>query len=146
MKKIVILGFLAVISAGTFAHTMPVTEKVLKAFYETFNGAENVNWYEANGQYSVRFSQLGVKFIVYYNKKGKITGSMRFYDPSLLPVNVLSSVTKHYPGKKLFGVTEVSSGDQMAYYIKMEDSEYWYTVKTDAYGNDTEYEVMKKQN
>lgn len=146
MKKIVALGFVALISAGAFAHTPPpITEKVLQAFRETFSEAENVTWYETNDQTSVRFTRLGVKFIVYYNKNGKITGSMRFYDPSLLPVNVLSGVRKKYTGKKFFGVTEISSGDRTVYFIKMEDDNYWYTIKADVYGNGEEYEVLKKQ-
>lgn len=145
MKKIVVLALVALMSAGAYANVPSVTEKVLKAFRETFSAAENVSWHEVNDQYSVRFFQSNVRYIVYYNKNGKITASMRFYDPSLLPMNILSELKRNYPNKKQFGVTEITSGDNMAYFIKMEDSKHWYTIKADAYGNSTVYETLRKQ-
>jgi hypothetical protein len=145
MKKIAFLTIAALLSAGVYASTPTVTEKVLKAFHETFADAENISWYEANGQYSVRFSQAEVKYIVYYDKNGKITGSMRFYEPSLLPMNILSRLKKYNPDKSLFGVTEITSGENVAYYVKAEDSKYLYTIKADSYGNSEIYETLRKQ-
>lgn len=145
MKKIVFLAVAALLSAGVYANTPTVTEKVLKAFHETFADAENISWYETNNQYSVRFFQSDVRYIVYYNKNGKIVASMRFYEPSLLPVNILSELKKYNPGKSLFGVTEITSGENVAYFIKVEDSKYLYTIKADAYGNNEIYETLRKQ-
>ena len=145
MKKIAFLTIAALLSAGGYANTPTVTEKVLKAFHETFADAENISWYEANDRYSVRFSQAEVKYIVYYDKNGKITGSMRFYEPSLLPVNILSELKKYNPGKSLFGVTEITSGENVDYYIKAEDSKYLYTIKADSYGHSEIYETLRKQ-
>ena len=146
MKKVVILAIVALMSAGVYANAPSVTEKVLKAFRETFSNAENVSWHEADNQYSVRFLQSDVRYIVYYNKSGKITASMRFYSPSLLPINILSEIKKSHSDKTTFGVTEITSGDNTAYFIKMQDSKHWYTIKTDAYGNSEVYERLRKQN
>ncbi|HRN55248.1 MAG TPA: hypothetical protein PLL71_02285 [Agriterribacter sp.] len=145
MKKIAVLAMVALISAGAYAHAPSVTEKVLKAFRETFSGAENVTWHESNDQYSVRFFQSDVRYIVYYNKNGRITASMRFYNPSLLPMNILSEIKRTHPDKKPFGVTEITSGDNVAYFIKVEDNRHWYTIKADAYGNTQVYETLRKQ-
>lgn len=145
MKKIAFLAVAALLSAGVYANTPNVTEKVLKAFRETFAAAENISWYEANDQYSVRFSQSDVRYIVYYNKNGRIVASMRFYEPSLLPMNILSGLKKYNPNKSLFGVTEITSGENVAYFIKAEDSKYLYTIKADAYGNSEVYETLRKQ-
>lgn len=145
MKKVAFLAIAALMSAGVYANTPNVTEKVLKAFRETFADAENISWYEANDQYSVRFSQSGVRYIVYYNKNGRITASMRFYEPSLLPMNIMSGLKKYYPGKSLFGVTEITSGENVTYFIKAEDGKYLYTIKADAYGNSEVYETLRKQ-
>ncbi|HTN07036.1 hypothetical protein [Agriterribacter sp.] len=145
MKKIVVLAIVALMSAGAYANAPSVTEKVLKAFRETFSDAQNVSWHEANDQYSVRFFQSDVRYIVYYNKNGRITASMRFYDPSLLPMNILSEIKRTYPDKKAFGVTEITSGDNTAYFIKVEDSKHWHTIKADAYGNSEIYETLRKQ-
>lgn len=145
MKKIFVLAIVALMSAGVYANAPSVSEKVLKAFHETFTAAENVSWHEAKGEYSVRFLQSDVRYIVYYNKNGKITGSMRFYKPSLLPMNILSELKRSYAKKSLFGVTEITSGEHVAYFVKMEDSKNWYTIKTDAYGNSEVYETLRKQ-
>lgn len=145
MKKIAFLAIAALLSAGVYANAPTVTEKVLKAFHETFADAENISWYETNNQYSVRFSQSGVRYIVYYNNNGKIVASMRFYDPSLLPVNILSGLKTHYPSKSLFGVTEITTGGNVAYFIKAEDSKYLYTIKADGYGNSEIHETLRKQ-
>lgn len=145
MKKIAFLAIAALLSAGVYANAPTVTEKVLKAFHETFADAENISWYETNNQYSVRFSQSDVRYIVYYNTNGKIVASMRFYDPSLLPVNILSGLKAYYPSKSLFGVTEITTGGNVAYFIKAEDSKYLYTIKADGYGNSEIYETLRKQ-
>ena len=135
MKKIFALAVVALMSASLYANAPSVSEKVLKAFRETFTAAENVSWHETKDMYSVRFLQSDVRYIVYYNKNGKITGSMRFYEPSLLPTNILAELKRSYAKKSLFGVTEITSGGNVAYFIKMEDSKNWYTIKADSYGN-----------
>ncbi|HRP56030.1 hypothetical protein [Agriterribacter sp.] len=145
MKKIIVLAVVALMSAGVYANAPVVSEKVLKAFRETFTAAQNVSWHETKDQYSVRFLQSNVRYIVYYNKNGRITGSMRFYEPSLLPMNILSELKRSHTKKSLYGVTEITSGDNVAYFVKMEDSKNWYTIKADAYGNSEVYETLKKQ-
>ena len=145
MKKIFALAVVALMSASLYANAPSVSEKVLKAFRETFTAAENVSWHETKDMYSVRFLQSDVRYIVYYNKNGKITGSMRFYEPSLLPTNILAELKRSYAKKSLFGVTEITSGGNVAYFVKMEDSKNWYTIKSDSYGNSEVYETLRKQ-
>lgn len=145
MKKLVLLVCAAMLSAGLYANNPAVSEKVLKAFRETFSSAENVSWHEVDRQYSVHFFQSDVRYIVYYNKAGKITASMRFYTPALLPMTILSELNKSHSDKKAFGVTEITSGGSTAYFIKMQDDNNWYTLKADAYGSMELVEVMQKQ-
>ena len=145
MKKIFALAVVALMSASLYANAPSVSEKVLKAFRETFTAAENVSWHETKDMYSVRFLHSDVRYIVYYNKNGKITGSMRFYEPSLLPTNILAELKRSYAKKSLFGVTEITSGGNVAYFVKMEDSKNWYTIKADSYGNSEVYDTLRKQ-
>lgn len=145
MKKIALVAFATLMFAGVYANNPTVTEKVLKAFRETFAEAEKVSWHEINGQYSVHFLQSDVRYIVYYNKNGRILSSMRYYAPCMLPLNVLSAIKQQYPDRKYFGVTEITSGGNMAYFIKMEDEAHWYTIKADAYGQSEVLETLKKQ-
>ena len=70
--------------------------------------------------------------------------SIRYYTPSMLPLNVLNKLKKDHPKKSLFGVTEVTSGTQVTFYVKMEDEKNWYTIKTDGSGYSEVYEKYKK--
>ena len=76
---------------------------------------------------------------------GVITHSMRFYQPELLPMNIMRIIKSNYKNKTLFGVTEITSGEDIAYFVKMEDDKYWYTIKFDGYGDHLLYEKFKKQ-
>lgn len=146
MKKIFVLGALALLSTGVFAGSpTAVNEKVLKSFKETFTNAEQVKWHESDNSYSVRFFQGDVRYIVYYDLEGSITSSMRFYKPSLLPTNILNSLQQSYSKKTAFGVTEITSGEDVAYFVKMEDGKYWYTIKFNANGESETYEKLRKQ-
>lgn len=146
MKKILVLCLFAVFTASAFAKTpTAVSEKVLKAFKETFTTAQQITWHENADTYSVRFFQEGVRYIVYYNKDGVITNSMRFYAPALLPMNILKEIKDHYSKKTAFGVTEITSGEDVAYFVRMEDEKHWYTIKFNASGEGQEYEKLKKQ-
>lgn len=146
MKRILVLAMAAMISAGVYANEpSAVNEKVLKSFKETFTSAKQVKWYEADDNYSVRFFQGETRYIVYYSKQGKITGSMKFYEPAALPVPVLNDLKRQYSDMKTHSVTEISSGADTAYFVKMEDTKYWYTIRFNNYGENDIYERVKKQ-
>ena len=146
MKKILLFSAFILAAAGVFANDpSEVSEKVLKAFRETFTEARQVSWQESDDNYAVRFMQKDVRYIVYYNKEGIITHSMRFYQPGLLPVNILKEIKNSYKNKAPYGVTEITNDGEVAYFVKMEDAKYWYTVKFSAYGNSELYEKFKKQ-
>jgi len=146
MKKILLFSVFVLAAAGAFANDpSEVSEKVLKAFRETFTEARQVSWQESDNTYTVRFMQKEVRYIVCYSKEGVITHSMRFYQPDLLPVNILKEIKNNYKNKIAYGVTEITSDGEIAYFVKMEDAKYWYTVKFSTYGNGELYEKFKKQ-
>lgn len=135
----------AIWTASAYTNNATVSEAVLKAFYETYTTAQQVIWHEKGDQYSVSFLQSEIRYIVYYNNNGNVTSSMRFYLPALLPTNILLEIKRRYATKTAFGVTEITSGESLTYFVKMEDSRHLYTVKIDAYGNSRVYEKLKKQ-
>lgn len=146
MKRIFVLMMFALLSAGAFAKSpSAVNEKVLKAFKETFTSAEQILWNESGNEYSVRFVQDEIRYIVYYNKNGEIMNSMRFYEPSKLPMNILRAITQHYSKKTAFGVTEITAGEEVAYFVRMQDAKNFYTFKFNASGEAVLYEKLKKQ-
>lgn len=142
MKKIIVLCCSCLIAAASFASD-PNT-KVLKAFSETFAAAQNVKWQEFSDYYSVSFLYSGIQSKIKYDMEGNILGSIRYYDPSYLPLNILTKLKKENPSKELFGVTELSVDDDMVYFVKMYDAKHWITLKVDPSGNNQVVEKYKK--
>ncbi|MFT3949670.1 MAG: hypothetical protein QM763_22085 [Agriterribacter sp.] len=146
MKRIFVLSMFTLLSAGVFANSpSAVNEKVLKAFKETFTSAEQVKWNEADDNYSVRFVQDDIRYIVYYDKSGEMLSSMRFYEPAKLPMNILKAISQRYNDKTAFGVTEITAGEDVAYFVRMKDARYYYTIKFNASAEGSRYEKLKKQ-
>ena len=142
MKKSIILCFGCLLAAASYAFD-PNT-KVLKAFSQTFSAAENVKWLEFTDYYSVSFLFSGIRSKINYDKEGNILGSTRYYDPIALPISIFTKLKREYPAKELFGVTEITAGSDMVYFIKMQDAKHWVTLKVDALGNSEVYEKYKK--
>ena len=142
MKKTFALFCTMLLVAGAYAFV--VNEKVLRTFNQTFASAEDVKWEEYKTFYTVSFVHAGIRSKVTYDKDGTMMNSLRYYKPNMLPLNVLSVLKNSYPKKNLFGVTEVSTGAQVFYYVKMYDDKNWITVKVDGVGNTEVYEKYKK--
>lgn len=144
MKRIVVVAMLAIFSTALYATPPDVSEKVLKIFKTTFTNARDVKWSEFDNNYSVSFSLEGIQSKVVYDKDGNMLSSLRYYSPERLPVNIYSKLKKKYEDKTLFGVTESSNDQEIAYYVKIYDAKNWYTIKVDASGSMETYEKLKR--
>jgi hypothetical protein len=145
MKKVIAILTAALIAGSTYAFSpFDPNEKVLKAFNETFSTATEVRWEEFPKYFAVSFLSSGIRAKVNYDKEGNMISSLRYYNPQLLPLYILNKVSQENPKKKLFGVTEVTVGGNIVYYIKMEDNTCWYTLKIDTDGNSQIVEKYKK--
>src|SRR5687768_6341543 len=109
-------------------------EKVLKVFQATFTRPEQVVWSEYENYYDVCFVQSGIRSRVKYDKEGNFISSIRYYTEQRLPLNIISELKKKFPGKKVFGVRELTNAEEVTYYIKLEDAKRWYTVKVSGNG------------
>ncbi|OQP50656.1 hypothetical protein A4H97_02105 [Niastella yeongjuensis] len=145
MKKVIAILTAALIAGSTYAFSpFDPNEKVLKAFNETFSTATEVRWEEFPKYFAVSFVSGGIRSKVNYDKEGNMISSLRYYNPQLLPLYILNKVSQENSKKKLFGVTEVTVGGNIAYYIKLEDNSSWYTLKVDTDGNSQIVEKYKK--
>ena len=135
MKKLIILTCLfATLSVA--ASTPPeVTEKVLKSFNETFMKATDVVWYETQNLYEASFKQSEIISRAIYDKEGNLLKTTRYYSQENLPINILTKLKKKYAGKSVYGVTELSTEDEVSYHITMQDETTWYVIKADNFGN-----------
>ena len=140
MKKIFFsLAFIAFVS---FAHaTVLVNEKVLKAFGHVFPEAQNPCWYETANYYEAYFDAGDVKCRARFDAGGKMIGTTRYYGEKKVSPFLKAKLAGNFPGKTIFGVTEVCNDDELTYYFVLEDGKTWTTVQSDSLG---EMEVIEK--
>ncbi|HEX6333536.1 MAG TPA: hypothetical protein VFZ78_04860 [Flavisolibacter sp.] len=142
MKRIFIIAAVALFS--NFSYADEPTPKVLDAFNRTFKFVKEVSWDEYNNQYEAKFSQNDIRLSVVYDEDGNVVRTIRYYFEESLPILIRSRVAKKFEGKKIYGVTELSSQDDLSYTIVLQDETHWYNVRSDAYGNMTIEKKMKK--
>jgi hypothetical protein len=141
MKKVILFACIIMITGSSFASVPKISEKALKAFNATFKDVENVQWTDAENIYTVKFSQQGINTFVKYDEDGNFISSRRYYNAEQLPVDIQCTLKKKFANKTVFGVTEYTVGDDVNYYVKLEDAKNWITVKVDNMRN---FEVTEK--
>jgi hypothetical protein len=142
MKNVFSVLIALLLSAGVVAN-MP-NEKVLKAFTETFTSVENVKWEDHDDYFTVSFKTGSIRSKVFYDTEGVMLGSIRYYAPEQLPLHILNQLKRQNKTKKLFCVTEVTSGNTVTCFVKLQDAAYWYTLRVEANGDSSLYEKYRK--
>jgi hypothetical protein len=144
MKSLILLIGFAMNVFASNASAPTVNEKVLKIFHQTFKDPENVVWSYSKHVYSVWFTADNIHTSVKYDEDGNFISSLRYYLKDQLPVDIHTKIQKKYPDKTIFIVTEQTIGDDVYYYVKLEDATTWTTVKVDNYRNMQETEFYPK--
>jgi hypothetical protein len=119
-------------------------EKVLKSFESIFVNASEVKWYDHAKYYEVTFVQEDTRASVKFGNDGNFLSSTRYYKEQHLPTNILWKLKQNYAGKTIFGVTELTNSEEVAYFIKLEDSKHWITLKVNGNGQMEVFEKYKK--
>jgi len=135
MKKLIILTCLFAAFCAKASSPPEVTEKVLKAFSETFMKATDVVWHEVKNYYEASFKQSEIISRAVYDQDGNLVRTTRYYSQENLPINILTKIQKRYAGKSIYGITELSSEDQVSYHITLQDEKNWYIIKADNWGS-----------
>lgn len=143
MKKIVLAVALACVSTFAFA-APPVSEKVLKIFQAVFPDVQNARWYETETNYEVYFEKADMKCRIRYDLDGKVMSTIRYYEEKDLPPFLRLKITQKYPGKNIFGITEMNSENELSYHVVLEDKQHWYNVTADGLGQLSLKEKFKK--
>lgn len=142
MKKILLIVAAFVFASASYA--FGPTQKVLDAFHKTFQQVKEVNWQNYDNKYEANFSDNNISFRVMYDEEGNVIKSIRYYYGPTLPIFIQAKLAKKYDGKKVFGVTEISTDNELNYYIILEDKNTWTHVQSDAYGNMFTEKKIKK--
>jgi hypothetical protein len=143
MKKIIFIAAAALLFASVSFAAAP-TQKVLDAFHKTFQQVKDVNWQDVDNRFEANFSQNDITFRVMYDQEGNVVKSIRYYFAQTLPIFIQAKLAKKYDGKKVFGVTEITTESDVLYYIILEDAKTWTHVQSDAFGNMFTEKKLKK--
>jgi hypothetical protein len=143
MKKILLIAAATIVFASVSFAADP-NKKVLDAFNKTFQQVKDVTWQDVDNKYEANFSQNNITFRVMYDEEGNVVKSIRYYFGQTLPIFIQAKLAKKYEGKKVFGVTEISTDNELTYYIILEDKTTWTHVTSDAYGNMFTEKKLKK--
>lgn len=125
------------ISLSAFATDRPseVSEKVLKAFKETFTQATDVVWHEYDTYVQANFNQDDIQIRAQYDEEGSLIRTIRYYNEKQLLPNIVSKLKKKYGNKEIFGVTETTSSNEVSFVVTLKDESNWYVITSDIYGN-----------
>ncbi|MEO7984662.1 MAG: hypothetical protein ABI688_11335 [Bacteroidota bacterium] len=144
MKKVMyLLTLLAGLSAAA-SNPPEISEKVINAFKQTFTGAEEVSWNETGSNCQADFKMSEIRVSAIYDNDGNLLKTTRYYDEKTLPSIVLAKVKMKYPGKLIFGVTEITTTEDVVYHIVLRDDKNWYWIKSDAYGHQELTKQLKR--
>ena len=138
MKKIIFVSLAALISTISVfaAPTSIVIEKVLKVFSDAFPEVKQPTWYNFDNYYEVYFTNADNSSCrIDYNPDGIVLSTTRYYTSQNLSPVIRAKVNEKYPGKKIFGITEVSNSDLLTFHIVLVDDKYWLYIQSDATGN-----------
>ncbi|HEX6849667.1 MAG TPA: hypothetical protein VF144_21920 [Chitinophagaceae bacterium] len=141
MKKLIILTCLFATLSVAASNPPEVNEKVLKAFNQTFVKATDVVWNEVQNLYEASFKQSEIISRAIYDAEGNLLRTTRYYSQENLPINILTKLHKKYAGKSIYGITELSTEDEVSYYVTLQDEKNWYIIQADNFGN---LELSKK--
>jgi hypothetical protein len=143
MKR-VLYGLALLLSTASFAANPPVDEKIITRFAQTFPTAQNAKWQEYENFYEVFFENNEIICRVKYDLQGNILSTRRDYFEKDLSLFIVARVKEKYPGKKIFGVTEITSPDGVSYTIVLEDDKNWTTITSNDSGNLSLVQKLKK--
>ena len=143
MKKI-FFALALLVSTASFATNPEVDEQVSKQFKETFPGAIETKWYDYETFYEVVFKNNDILCRVKYDLRGNIISTRRDYHEKDLSLFIVAKVKEKYAGKKIFGVTEITSSDGVTYNIVLEDDKNWINLNSDESGNISQVQKLKK--
>lgn len=140
MKKIISLCLAALFSAGIYAAPPRLPDssvKIQKVFHEDFPEATFFQVYPAGSDYMVYYkeTQNASSGRVYYDDKGNILQSFKYYSGEELSPFIRAKISKKYSGKEITNVTEVTNNEEHYYNIILKDSKQMFIINSDTKGN-----------
>lgn len=139
--KIVNLMVALSLSLSLTAAVPNVDDSVLAAFTNTYPSAQQVQWTKVGSNWEAYFKENGIINRLQYRHNGELVHVTRHYGGVHLNPYLLAKIQRKYRERSIFGVTEITTEDQLCYYIVLEDAQHWYHVEANALG---ELQLTKK--
>ena len=144
MKKL-FLAIAILASIASMATPEPVISKrVLKAFQETFATAKDVVWQDFNDYSQASFKLDEIQVRAQYSDDGTLLKTIRYYNGDHLLPLIKGKIKQQYPGREIYGVTEVATDEKMDFTISICDSTHWYVLTATADGDIKEINKYKR--
>jgi hypothetical protein len=143
MKKTFLL--LCVFFAGFFtAVNATENEKIKQSFETTFPTATDVRWSDKNEQIEAYFELADVKCRIRYSPDGKVQSTIRYYSRKQLSPFLTLKIMQRFPELEIFGVTEVSTEEELFFVVVLQDDRQWINVTLSGTGQISAQERYKK--
>lgn len=132
MKKnifILAVTLLTTISTVFAENGGSVNEKIAETFKKEFVGATQVNWEYGKTYAKATFDMNGQIMFAYYSLNGEQLAVTRNLLSSQLPITLLADLKKDYNGYWISDLFEMSTDNESAYYIRLENSDQALVLK-----------------
>ena len=121
-KDPVVTGSTNNLPATTSVASGAINFKAVKHFSKDFKMAESVKWYKLDDGFVAYCTIKGDNSKVYYDKKGRLSGTLTYYDDKTMPHDLRSIVRSIYYDYKINLVQKVEVGNKIIYWINLEDA------------------------
>jgi hypothetical protein len=146
MKRLTVLAALLLTLCTTYSFATPANDgssAIRTSFSRDFQNAQIVSTQEYNSFTKVTFKLNDVVMFAFYSTGGELLAVTRNIVSSQLPVNLLTSLKKHYGDNWITDLFEISGNEQNCYYISLENADSKTTLRSN--GNEWEvYATTKK--
>jgi hypothetical protein len=125
MKKgILILALLLTGFSYSFANTTDgIKRGVFTTFSKDFSNARDIQWEYKSNYMVATFSMSNEVMFAYYTNDGQLFAVARNILSDQLPISLLMSLKKNYPGYWISNLFEVNKNESTAYYITLDNAD-----------------------
>jgi len=110
---------------GPITANVPLNEVSVRAyrfFHKEWPAITDEVWYKTDKEFMVVFSSHAHRIKTFFNLKGVFLYNLEYYAGKDIAADMAVMIRNKYPSYQIKVVTEVSSLDQKAYYITIENS------------------------
>jgi hypothetical protein len=116
-------------SQHTSLWMIDVSQNVQKRFQRQFPGADGESWGKTDNGYFVRFTLAGIQNCAFLDKKGNLSGQIRYYYENNLPAEVRARVKSNYYDYRIMSVQEVTVETATSFLVAIAANHEWKIIR-----------------